>query len=481
MRHRALLGRQFGQFVMEDFDISRAPRGVLAAQRLVHSVAKQGDLAERHYLELKSTLDLSTKADKEKIAKFILGAGNRMPTVAAVAFEGCAAMVIGVAQGSITGIPPVEMMEIAKVVQQFVGASGPTWDIVWVPVEGSADQVLVIVVDPPQPGQGPFPCRSSGQSLTSGRIYIRVEGETREANADEVDLLVQRGLGVGRPDVDFAFDVIGAVAPIALNESSTIEEYLRVHRARLLGGLPKHQPPRPAGSSVVSNARQGISSDTISEVARSALARAMLVPEDRTETEFEEIIDHWEDQFRAAWDSAAWGVVASQLTPIVVKLRNRSTTFLHDVEVRLHLEGEVVAANYVDPDSVRNFSDLDLPAPPRPWGPRESTHRIVPYADILRPPPIPRLERPPTITFQMGGTVELHLRVGELRPLGSYQSENALLVLVATKENLGSIRGRWELTARDHNDVYRGEIEVLLAPTIDATSAVRRVLGLDPS
>ena len=81
---------------MPELDISRAPRGVLAAQRLVAAVAEQGDLAERHYLELKSELDLSTKKDKEKIAKFILGAANRMPDVAATAFEGYGVMIIGV-------------------------------------------------------------------------------------------------------------------------------------------------------------------------------------------------------------------------------------------------------------------------------------------------------------------------------------------------------------------------------------------------
>ena len=36
----------------------------------------------------------------------------------------------------------------SKVIQKYVGAAGPRWDIVWGPVEGSTNQVLVIVVDP---------------------------------------------------------------------------------------------------------------------------------------------------------------------------------------------------------------------------------------------------------------------------------------------------------------------------------------------
>lgn len=174
-----------GSLVTAPIDTSRAPLGVLAAQTLVSTVAEQGDLAERHYLELKSTLDLSTKKDKEKIAKFILGAANRLPDVAATAFEGYGVMIIGVAHKSITGIPPVEMMEISKVIQQYVGAAGPRWDIVWVPIDGTDNQVLVVLVDPPRMGQGPFPCRSNGESLSDGRIYIRADGETREANSEE--------------------------------------------------------------------------------------------------------------------------------------------------------------------------------------------------------------------------------------------------------------------------------------------------------
>ncbi|MGB5937265.1 MAG: hypothetical protein WBG76_15555 [Ornithinimicrobium sp.] len=119
---------------MAELDTTRAPRGLLAAQALVAAVTEQGNLAERHYLEPKSALDLSTKKDREKIAKFILGAGNRMPDVAAKGFEGYGVMVVGVAQGAITGIPPVEMMEISKAIQQYVGPAGPRWDIVWVPV-----------------------------------------------------------------------------------------------------------------------------------------------------------------------------------------------------------------------------------------------------------------------------------------------------------------------------------------------------------
>ena len=137
-------------------DLARAPRGELAAAHLVTAVADTGDLAERHYLELKGPPDLATKVNKAKVAKFILGAANRLPDRAAEAFEGYGVMIVGITKQGIEGVPPIEMLALSQVIQPFLGAAGPRWDVVRVPVEGSTNQVLVILVDPPQVGQPPF-------------------------------------------------------------------------------------------------------------------------------------------------------------------------------------------------------------------------------------------------------------------------------------------------------------------------------------
>lgn len=466
---------------MAGLDTSQAPRGVIAAQRLVEAVAEHGDLAERHYLELKSTLDLSTKKDKEKIAKFILGAANRMPETAATAFEGYAAMLIGVSAGSITGIPPVEMMEIARVVQHYVGAAGPRWDVVWVPIEGSANQVLIVLVDPPQPGQPPFACRSNGESLTSGRIYIRADGETREANADEFDLLVARGSASTKVDVDFAVELLGDVAPVSLDTDLTIEAYIERQRTWLLDALPVKAPPTEETQAPRSFADFAAGTSGISELLRgsSAFANAMMIPEERTEEVYRASVDSWEQRFRAAWVNAVPRIAASQLTPVVVKITNRTMTFFHDVEVKLHLEGEVFAYDYVDPQWADSMSSLDLPRPPRVWGPRQRDLGILNHANLgYVQPSIPGTYISPSVSFRNGGSVDLDLDVGELRPLGTYESEEEEFVLVVADSSLTSIHGTWQLTARDHNEVFKGEIDVPVAPARDITKAARDMLGL---
>lgn len=471
---------------MAGLDTSQAPRGVLAAQRLVETVAEQGDLAERHFLELKSTLDLSTKRDKEKIAKFILGAANRMPETAATAFEGFAAMLVGVSAGSIAGIPPVEMMEIAKVVQQYVGAAGPRWDVVWVPIEGSSNQVLIVIVDPPQPGQAPFPCRSNGESLTSGRIYVRADGETREANADEFDLLVARGAASTKVDVDFAVELLGDVSPLSLDTDRTLEEFVARQLTRLLDALPVEveeppvdESPAPLSLADLGRSTRGFAGFSSAFEQISSITSAMMIPEERTEEAYRASIDSWEQRFRAAWVNAVPRIAASQLVPVVVKITNRTMTFFHDVEVKLHLEGEVLAYDYVDPQWADSMSDLELPRPPRAWGPRQRDLGIPNYAGLqYAQSSILGTYTPPSVSFRNGGSVDLDLDLGELRPLGSYESEDEEFVLVVADASLASIHGTWQLTARDHNAVFTGEIEVPVMGAKDITDAARDVLGL---
>lgn len=460
---------------MPELDISRAPRGVLAAQQLVTNVAAIGDFAERHYLELKSTLDLSTKRDKEKIAKFILGAANRMPDVASTAFEGYGVMVIGVSKDLILGIPTVEMMDISKVVQNYVGAGGPLWDILWIPVEESINQVLVIIVDPPRLGQGPFACRASGESLTDGRIYIRVEGETREARAEEVDLLVRRGTVAAPVEVDFAVEVWGEVAHVGADATATVEEYIGGVRRRLLSALPDKPSEAPQATQALSAA----ASHQFSREHISNLLSGMSSPEKRTESDYRLSIDRWEEQFREGWVNALPLIAASQLRAAFVRVSNRSTTFFHGVEIKLHLAGDIFAYDYRDPDYNDRFNDLKLPLPPRKWGPIQSIMGAPSFANMgTLYTPSAQTYIPPSVSYRNGGSVDLQLNVGELRPRGMYESEDEELVLIVDDKSLSSIDGTWELTARGHDMVFSGEITVAVDPSRDLTTVARQILGL---
>ncbi len=368
-------------------DVARAPLGVLVAQELIGAVVELGDMAERHYLELKSTLDLTAKRDKEKIAKFILAAANRMPDLAATAFEGYGVMIVGVGSGIVTGIPQVEMMEISRVIQQYVGAAGPRWDVLWVPVNDSTNQVLVVLVNPPKLGDGPFPCRASGESLTDGRIYVRADGETREAKAEEVDLLIQRGNARESVPVDFGVEVLGDVARFELLDETSIDQYLTSVREGLESALtrnPAREEPQ-IGSSAAT-----VGGPTPGTRTLSGLLKGISEPETRTEREYLDSIEKWETHFGEAWDEAVPRLISSSLQPAVFRVTNRTTTFFHDVRVKIHLPGGILAVDYEDPGGARTFGQLDLPRPPQRWGPR--TVSIVDYFGNLN---MPGLYTPP--------------------------------------------------------------------------------------
>ncbi|WP_430336270.1 hypothetical protein [Rhodococcus sp. ACT016] len=83
---------------MADPDLTRIPRGQREWAALVGVLSEDDDRAERHFLELKSQIDLSSTGGGAKVAKFVLGAANRDPEQAAKRFDGHALMVLGVSQ-----------------------------------------------------------------------------------------------------------------------------------------------------------------------------------------------------------------------------------------------------------------------------------------------------------------------------------------------------------------------------------------------
>ena len=273
------------------------------------------------------------------------------------------------------------MLALSQVIQPFLGAAGPRWDVVRVPVEGSTNQVLVILVDPPQVGQPPFICRSNGEGLQSGRIYYRGDGETREANADELDLLMARGASRPPAPVELDVAVVGTVVPLTVDQQ-TVDDLVTNARRRLLAALPKPEPKQSpttgfaTGSSDGFRAAMGASSslsrlfaDQTSAASHLAAFTATEEPEKRSEDEYRAEIDAWEERFRAAWAEAVELFAVHALAANEVTVVNKTQTFLHDVQVKLHLDGAVEAQERHGPAERPDWRDLKLPSPPRKWGP----------------------------------------------------------------------------------------------------------------
>ncbi|KQR86336.1 hypothetical protein [Microbacterium sp. Leaf179] len=459
-------------------DLSRPPIGEIAAAQLVLAAAKIGDLAERHYLELKGPGDLASKQNKQKVAKFILGAANRSPERAMEAFDGYGVMVIGVTKEGIVGVPPVEMLSLEQTIAPFLGAAGPKWDVVRVPVEGFTHQVLLVLVSPPKSGHPVFICRENGDGLHSGRIYYRADGETREANAGEMDQLLARA-AASTASVDLRVEVTGEIAVLEVDAASTIEEFIPGMRARLLRALANAEESASARPLLGAEAAARLAAIRDSSEGLASVLGAYQ-PERRTENEYREEISLWEERFRAAWPLAVENLARMVLDINEVRVENIAKTFMRDLEVRLHLEGavEVMEVGYPEGGEL-TWANLQLPAPPRIWGPTKrqfaldlTNTRAAAVAaiagDIV----------PSDTTWTSGGSVDVDVSVGDLRPEHTYQSQDERAILVIRGDATETVHGSWTATAAGHDDVFTGRVVVPVAAAAVLTDEMRSFLRL---
>lgn len=172
-------------------------------RKILTEIEAHGDAAESDCLEVKSMLDLRNRLDVSKIAKFILGAANRMEDRAADNFHGEAVMVIGANQGSSAGLPAgIEEYQLQDKLRPYLGHRGPKYHLRRHFLDGGRE-VLFVVVAAPRAGDPLFPCHKDFQplekadqkhGLQNGALYVRPGSNTRVATASEVLALQERHL-----------------------------------------------------------------------------------------------------------------------------------------------------------------------------------------------------------------------------------------------------------------------------------------------
>jgi hypothetical protein len=470
---------------MSGVDTSRVPNGELAAKALVEAIAAGDDRVERHYLEVKSTLDLTTKKDQAKLAKFILGAANRMPDKALVAFNGHAVMVVGVAPAAVLGVPPIEALNIERAVAPFIGANGPKWDLIRVPVEPTQNDVLLLIVDPPMWGQPPFVCQKDGEEkLRDGAIFIRADGETREAKGAEVQELLRRGSVATHPPADFDVRIIGSIRPYKVDRERTLEEYISTTKQKLERALTlakQQEAANQAAAAATPETAQSVIARAMSDKF-SPLLSAMVKPESRSAEEYAKAIDHWETKTRQAWGVAVMRLLGGLLETAQVEVFNGEKTYFSGVQVEVHLEGKVFGTRAGKVPEEVALDDLGLPAPPREWGPTQA----IPLGSSLFSPYLGSrynlpsvIARSPRSTWNNSGSVDLSFDAGELRPKATKRSNDLNVVLYVSDRSTEHIHGTWQITAEGHNEIYSGELDIDVAEAADLTPLLRKLMGLD--
>lgn len=125
------------------------PLGERALRSILDHVVAVGDEAEASYLEVKSTLDLTSPEGVTKVAKFLLGAANRPPQAASRHFHGYAVLVIGAQRGEARGIVRgVEAHELEDRLRPYLGPQFPSFEFGRITVDADSE-VLFVVAQPP--------------------------------------------------------------------------------------------------------------------------------------------------------------------------------------------------------------------------------------------------------------------------------------------------------------------------------------------
>ncbi|MEU7475819.1 hypothetical protein AB0A63_07525 [Lentzea sp. NPDC042327] len=435
-------------------DFSTLPRGQVAWTNLINELSQTDDRVERHYLELKSDVELHENSGRAKVVKFILGAANRDPEQAERYFNGCALMVLGVAHNKITGIPAFEAHQLANFVTRFIGTPGPRWDFERIPAANGRD-VIIIIVDPPTGDL--WTCHADGDRLADGDIYVRADGETRRAKGREIRTMIERAernqqrIGAG----DLQVSIAGKAILHASTYSEILDEYIAAARKKL------------------GNPRVG----TIESAYFKINSKFIMASDYRSPETYTEEVDDWAEDVRSAWPSLLDHIAGLAGRGTHIEIRNNSETFLEDVRVEIYIEGAVRAVDSVDRESFNLSSQL--PSLPYPWGTSTMALTLSSRSAFLPSfrNPTPHFE--PMVSYQNGNSTTLTTNLATLRPRSTELTDNDEFTLTALEPGANELRATWRITARGHHRVYEGEFVIPIHQLNDCSEGIRSAIFPD--
>jgi hypothetical protein len=158
-------------------DVSKPFRYPSELKRLVEAVRLAGDYDETRWVEWKRTLDLTATEGTRHIVRQILGFANRDPHVAAQWACGYAYLLIGASPEALMGVTPIDPEQLVSKIRPYVG-SHITWTPEYVEVDGVT--ILVIIVEPPRPGDEIHALRKQLDPHKPGTVLVPSLSNSRE-------------------------------------------------------------------------------------------------------------------------------------------------------------------------------------------------------------------------------------------------------------------------------------------------------------
>ncbi|MFI1195335.1 helix-turn-helix domain-containing protein [Micromonospora sp. NPDC020750] len=309
---------------------------------LVRAVSSAEPDDEHLWIEWKSSLDLSTSAGLEQVVKAIIGLANREPAAAGRRAYGYGYLLVGVEPGSINGVVTVDPEKLVGKVRSYVGTA-----ISWTPEYIAVDekQVLVVIVDPPQPGDPIHILRKQTEKFKPATIFVRHTGRTDPANPDDFDKLQARLLQ-RTPRLQLSVAPVPSTVEKAADIRETVSRWVNEHRPGLLAARYR-SGKRELGVDLV-GARGGL--------------LGQRVPDRRTEEQYaQEVEKYIHDAEEAFMHRGAWDLFRHEPASVSVAVINPTDVGFVGVRLAVHISGRVKSF----PEELVEALEGDRPDPPR--------------------------------------------------------------------------------------------------------------------
>lgn len=207
------------------------PSSLSEWEDFIRTLKSQSKQTEYTWLEIKSGVD-SMPVTYAKIAKFILGASNRMPNIDMDHLSGYAVMLLGVSEnGDTLGTRTLETLDLKNGMDKFLGPVPPTWECKWLPLINSSKSILIVCVPPTKNGDPIHLCYGDGDSVADGAFYIRDGASTRMAKSRDILKLHERASN--ERDLDIKVELSDP-----WGHAYWDEDQVRNHVYETFGGVP---------------------------------------------------------------------------------------------------------------------------------------------------------------------------------------------------------------------------------------------------
>jgi hypothetical protein len=307
---------------------------------------------------------------------------------------------------------------------------------VWVGVDDV--DVLIIQVEPPEPGHRIATLRRAFDNFEEGAVFVRRPGGSHRASTAELRRLVARESTSTLEPLRLVVEATVAPAVYDSNDPA-LAEWLRRERQGLLSTLE----PKP-------------SSPPTAEALQGLLARLGEEPETRTADAFVAEVDDYLLECEGTLLYAGLVELLEEGSVLTLVLKNPTNKNIPSVELRVDFDGPAFSFDDV-PEQPR------FPTPPLPWGPRTrglAGISTLDFGSLSSSLSLPAVNLPGPFRTNNHGSTTVEFDAIDLRPEASVVLESVPFLV---RVDMGTdLVGKWRATSSAFDGVTSGEVLVRL-------------------